>query len=345
MLDNYNKTVSVIIPSRNEEKYIAKCLESFMNQTYPKELYTVFIADGRSTDKTRDIIKEYSKKYNNIKLIDNIGLTAPKGMNLGINSSKSDIVILFGAHAHADKNFILENVKALDKNKDRGCVGGLIETINDTTKGEAIALAMSCPFGVGNALFRYAEKETYVDTVAFGGYNRSVLEKIGLLDEELVRNQDDELNFRVIKNGFKILLTPKIKCKYYGRGSYEKLWKQYLQYGYWKVRVIQKHKKPASIRHLIPMLFVLYLLLGAIISIFSMKVRVIFYAILGMYILLDLIFSLKIALKKNIKIFSLLTVTFPILHLSYGIGFLIGIVRFFIVKKGKANDKYTDMSR
>ena len=247
------KTVSIVIPCRNEEKYIGRCVESFLKQTYPMELLTIIVSDGMSTDKTREVVNDISKNNKNVVLIDNTGLTAPKAMNLGIRHTNSEIVIIFGAHAYADENFVLENVKAL-QNKEVGCAGGVITTINDTTKGAAIAEAMSCPFGVGNALFRFAEKESFVDTVAFGAYRRTLLDEVGVFDEELVRNQDDELNFRVEKSGAKILLSPKIKSTYFGRGDFKKLWRQYYQYGFWKVRVIQKHKRPASIRHLIPLM-------------------------------------------------------------------------------------------
>jgi len=339
-----NKTVSVVIPCRNEENYIGKCLESFIKQTYPKELLKIIVADGMSTDNTRNIIKDMQRQHDNIILLDNKGLSAPKGMNLGIRHTDSDIVIIFGAHSYADKDFVLENVKVLER-EEVGCAGGLITTINDTIKGAAIAEAMSCPFGVGNALFRYAEKEAYVDTVAFGAYRRSLLEKIGLFDEELVRNQDDELNFRVEKSGSKILLSPKIKSTYYGRGDFRRLWKQYYQYGFWKVRVIQKHKRPASIRHLIPLAFVLYLAGGGILSIFSSFIRNIYFIILGLYILLDLFFSLKISLTKSIKYLFYLIISFPILHISYGLGFILGLLNFYILKSSKIVEKNKESSR
>lgn len=339
-----NKTVSVVIPCRNEENYIGKCLESFIKQTYPKELLKIIVADGMSTDNTRNIIKDMQRQHDNIILLDNKGLSAPKGMNLGIRHTDSDIVIIFGAHSYADKDFVLENVKVLER-EEVGCAGGLITTINDTIKGAAIAEAMSCPFGVGNALFRYAEKEAYVDTVAFGAYRRSLLEKIGLFDEELVRNQDDELNFRVEKSGSKILLSPKIKSTYYGRGDFRRLWKQYYQYGFWKVRVIQKHKRPASIRHLIPLAFVLYLAGGGILSIFSSFIRNIYFIILGLYILLDLFFSLKISLTKSIKYLFYLIISFPILHISYGLGFILGLLNFYILKCSKIVEKNKESSR
>lgn len=339
-----NKTVSIIIPCRNEEAYIAQCIESFLNQSYSNKLLQIIIADGMSTDGTRDIIKMYQEKHNNIFLLDNIEYTAPAGMNKGIEFSNSDIIIIFGAHAYADKDFVLENVLALE-NEEVGCSGGPITTISDGVVGNAIANAMSCPFGVGNALFRFANKETFVDTVAFGAYRRSILDEIGFFDEQLVRNQDDELNFRVIKSGKKILLSPKIRSKYYSRGSLSKLYKQYFQYGFWKVRVIQKHKKPASIRHLIPVLFVLYIFLGVILGIFSKVIRNISLLILLVYILLDVIFAYKCSKKNGIKEILYTTIIFPILHFSYGLGFALGIFNFYIKSVSFFEHKNKSMSR
>ncbi|WP_291650774.1 glycosyltransferase family 2 protein [Clostridium sp.] len=339
-----NKSVAVIIPCRNEEDYIGKCIESFLKQSYPRELLKIVISDGFSDDNTRSIIKDYMKNNENLILIDNEGLTAPKGMNKGIKETDTDIIIIFGAHAYADKDFVLENVKALENN-DVGCVGGVLKTINSTAKGEAIAQSMMCPFGVGNATFRYAEKECYVDTVAFGAYKREVLDNVGIFDDELVRNQDDELNFRVINNGYKILLSPKIKSTYYGRSSFSKLWKQYYQYGFWKVRVIQKHNKPASIRHLIPMLFVLYLLFGGIVSLFLKSIRYVFLIILALYVLLDLLFSIKLSRKSKLQYLGYIAVCFPILHLSYGVGFLFGILNFYILKSDEVIKKNSNLSR
>ena len=339
-----NKTVSIIIPCRNEEKYIKQCIDSFLDQSYPKELIEVIIADGMSTDNTRNIINEISKENSNVILIDNKSFTAPAGMNIGIKKSKSDIIIIFGAHAYADKDFVKENVLALE-NSEVGCAGGVITTINDSVKGEAIAEAMSCPFGVGNALFRYAEKEAFVDTVGFGAYDRKFIIDIGLFDEELVRNQDDELNFRVQKTGKKILLNPKIKSIYFSRGDFKKLWRQYYQYGFWKVRVIQIHKKPASIRHLIPLMFVLFLLFGGIASIFSSLIRIGYFLTIILYLALDAMFSVKICRKKNFSHFPYLFITFHILHISYGIGFILGVFKFYIFKSKKIEEKKKEISR
>ena len=324
----YNKKVSIVIPCKNEEKYIKKCLDSFIDQTYPKNSYEVLVCDGMSDDGTREIIKKYNEKYDNIKLLDNLGISAPKGMNLGIRNSNSDVIIIFGAHAYAKENFIEENVKLLN-NTEASCTGGPIETINDSDKGKAISLAMSSPFGVGNALFRYAKEEMYVDTVAFGAYEKRILDKIGYFDEEMTRNQDDELNYRLTQNGFKILLSPKIRSWYYSRSSLKKLWRQYFQYGFWKVRVIQKLGKTPSIRHLVPMLFVLANTLGPILGIFIKPILYLWILEIGLYFILDLILSLKLSSRKW-SLFKYILLIFPILHISYGIGFIEGILIKYI---------------
>lgn len=336
-------TVSVVIPCRNEEKFISQCIEGFMEQSYPKELFEVLICDGLSEDKTREIVKECERKYENVRLLDNPGKTAPKAMNIGIKYSTKDVIIIFGAHSIPDVDFVRNNIEALNRTP-AGCVGGTMKTINDSLKGEAIAKAMSSPFGVGNALFRYATKETYVDTVAFGGYRREVLDKIGYFDEELVRNQDDEINFRVTKSGYKILLSPEIKSTYYSRGSFSKLWKQYYQYGFWKVRVMQKHGKPAALRHLVPMIFVLTNILGALGSIFSKYILMLWLLELITYTTCAIGMSIKLS-KGSRKMLKYLPFTFPILHGSYGLGFLEGLAVFYIFKNSKSVDKNTKMSR
>ncbi|WBW99449.1 glycosyltransferase family 2 protein [Oceanirhabdus sp. W0125-5] len=335
--------VSVVIPCRNEENYIGQCLDYICRQTYGIEHIEVMVCDGMSEDKSRMIVSEYSKKYPSIKLVDNIKKVAPVAMNLGIKESTGDIVIIFGAHAYMDECYVENCVKKLDET-DAMCVGGRIESISENESAEVISKAMSSPFGVGNALFRYSEEETYVDTVAFGAYKREVFEEIGLFDEELVRNQDDEINYRVTKSGMKILLTPIVKSYYYTRGSFAKLWRQYFQYGFWKVRVIQKHNKPAALRHLVPILFVLSLIIGIVLSPFSSIIRNAFVFEIIVYLLCAGIFSLKVC-EDKVQQIPRIMISFFILHTSYGLGFLEGIFKFYIRKTNKGIEKYTKTSR
>jgi glycosyltransferase involved in cell wall biosynthesis len=335
--------VTVIVPTRNEEKFIRKCMDSLLEQSYPGELYEIFVCDGMSTDGTRDIVCEYSRTHQNVKLIDNPGITAPRGMNTGIKSSNADIVIIFGAHSYADREFIENNVKAL-RNENVGCTGGTIETVNENEKGKAIAAAMSSPFGVGNALFRYSKKEAFVDTVAFGAYKAAVLKDVGYFDEELVRNQDDELNLRVTESGYKILLSPAIKSFYYSRASLKKLWKQYYQYGFWKVRVIQKHGSLASLRHLIPFMFVSGNVLGAAAGVFISPVLILWIAEVILYLVCDIIFSIRSS-KGKLSLAKYLLLIFPILHISYGIGFIEGLFSFYVLKSQRNIGRNTKTSR
>lgn len=339
-----NKTVSIVVPCRNEEKYIGRCIESFLMQTYPRDLFEVVICDGMSDDSTLKIVEGYAKEYGNIRVVNNEKISAPAGMNKGIKSSKSDIIIIFGAHAFADKDFIKNNVELLLKDDSIGCAGGPIETISEDSKGKAIALAMSSPFGVGNALFRYCKEETFADTVAFGAYRKEVLDKVGYFDEELVRNQDDELNYRVVENKYKILLSPKVKSSYYSRSSLKKLWKQYFQYGFWKVRVMQKHGKVASLRHLVPLTFVLVNILGPILGVFFKPVRYLWFFEVFLYLFLDIINCFKMC-KSEFKLIKYMFITFPILHASYGIGFLDGLFTFYIFKSSKRIKNNTKLSR
>jgi cellulose synthase/poly-beta-1,6-N-acetylglucosamine synthase-like glycosyltransferase len=336
--------VSIIVPCRNEEGYIGQCVQSMVDQDYGIENIEVLVCDGDSEDKTREIVNKFTTKYSQIKLLNNSERVTPAGLNLGIESSTGEVIIIFGAHAYMEKNYVSLAVEKLYSADDIGCVGGRIINISENGVARAISLAMSSPFGVGNALFRFSNVEQFVDTVAFGTFRKSVFDEVGGFDRELVRNQDDELSFRIIKSGRKILLVPGIISHYYTRGSFSKLWRQYYQYGFWKVRVIQKHKKPASIRHLIPLLFVLSLILGTVLSLFVSPIKYLVVAELVAYLLCALVFSLKLS-KSKISYIPLLIITFLILHLSYGIGFLEGIFVFLLFKSKRSVEKNIKSSR
>jgi GT2 family glycosyltransferase len=211
--------------------------------------------------------------------------------------------------------------------READCVGGALENIGEGFWGQAISLAMSSPFGVGDAHFRYSHQERYVDTLAFGAYRREVFDKIGLFDEKLVRNQDYDLNYRLRKAGGKILLTPAIKSQYYTRSSLRKLWSQYFRYGFWKVQMLRKHPRSVRVRQLVPPLFVSVLLLsGALSSISSLSAWV-FAMVVVSYLCLSLAFSFSIAARNGWRHLPILPVIFACLHLSWGLGFLYSLAR------------------
>jgi len=326
-----NKTapfVSVIVPMRNEEPHIEKCIRSLIDQDYPTNLYEVLVVDGMSNDHSKKVAQAISDNYPNIFLLENPGILTSSGLNIGIRKSKGEIVIILGAHSFVQNDFISKNAEFIKKNEHH-CVGGPIETLGETHNAKVISLAMSSAFGVGDALFRYGKSEAYVDTVAFGAYKKEVFEKIGLFDEELARNQDDEFNYRLRKAGGKIFITPEIKLSYYSRATLRKLWSQYFQYGFWKIRVLQKHPKMMRLRQLIPGVFVLSVILSFGLVFYHYIFGYLTLIILGSYVGCNLLSSLRIARKEGLKCLPLLPAAFSAMHFSYGMGFLIGLITFF----------------
>lgn len=333
--------VSVVIPCFNEEKYIISCLSSICSQKLPVDTsLKVLVCDGKSTDRTVFLIKEFIQTHPEVQYIVNEKRTTPFALNLGITHQESDMVIIFGAHAVMKENYIIYCIDKICSSKEIGCVGGLIHNIYETKQSYYIGLAMSSSFGVGNAHFRTGTAEGFVDTVAFGAYSRDAINQVGLFDEELIRNQDDEYNYRVLKHGYKIWLDSRIQSDYYVRSSIKKLFKQYYQYGYWKVYVNKKHRTVTTIRQLIPFFFVLYLLAGMIGSMFSNLCLFGFLSIFLLYTASGIIF----ALKKTVHLSEVLNVIwiFFVLHFSYGIGYLKGVIDFFVFnKKIKTQEKIT----
>lgn len=335
------KTVTIVIPCFNENEYIIRCLDSIEKQSYPKELITTFVCDGSSTDGTQELVRDYVAKNNRFQLLINTHKTTPHALNLGIKNSKSDVIIILGAHSELDVDFVKKSMETFLVDENIMCVGGVLENdyANDTSR--TIGYAMSSPFGVGNAHFRTGARKGYVDTVAFGAYRKEIFEKVGLFDEELIRNQDDEFNYRVTSNGYKIYLNPEIKCKYFVRAFYGKLFRQYYQYGYWKVYVNRLHKTVTTGRQLIPALFVLYLLvlpfsfiIGGPVAIYS-----------SLFLFLYLVFAITFASIKhsNPLVMVKITFTFLILHLGYGTGYLKGVLDFLIL--GRSIRKTEMLSR
>lgn len=194
--------------------------------------------------------------------------------------------------------------------------------------GRAIAAATSSPFGVGNARFHYSDNEEWVDTVYLGAWRRDVFRIIGPFDEEQVRNQDDEFNYRLLSAGGRILLSPRIKSRYFNRATCRSLARQYFQYGYWKVRVMQKHPGQMRLRQFVPALFVLTLLVLSFGTAVSQWSAVLGLAALAAYLFANAGATLLVAARKPSWAMFLLPVVYIVLHVAYGAGFLCGLVRF-----------------
>lgn len=322
------KTVSILMPVRNEGEFIRKSLQTVIDQDYPSEHLEILVIDGMSDDNTRQIVNEIAAQHRHIRLIDNPGRIVPTGLNIGLQQARGEIIIRVDGHCEIQPDYVRRCVQYLTRENVDG-VGGPIDTIGETHAAQAIAISMSSPFGVGGSAFRtIKDRRMDVDTVAFPAYRRETIQKAGLFDEELVRNQDDEYNFRLREMGGRILLAPDIRSRYYSRSSFSSLWRQYFQYGYWKVRVMQKHPRQMSLRQFVPPTFVATILALAILALFLPVARLLLAVTTGAYILANLFASAWTAYRRGWQYLIYLPLAYAILHISYGSGFLYGLVRF-----------------
>ena len=325
MLD-CSQSISVIIPTRNEEKYIFSTINVVLEQLGFTKDYEILIADGESTDGTLEIINSLIRNHSNIYLIDNPQKIVSTGFNFALNQAKGDIIIRVDGHSEIPKNYIENCCKLLEKT-NADIVGGVIETISSGLIGNAISISQSSGFGVGGVRFRNkdSKKAGYVNTLAFGAHRREIFADIGGYDEEMICNQDDEFNFRAIQAGKKIWMDPTIKTKYYSRSNFLKLFKQYFNYGCYKVRGIQKRGQVFSIRHIIPSIFIVALISTLNIG-FFLQLPWITFSVVFLYLFFNL--SASIYLAASLGLIPLISFAFLILHFGYGIGFIVGLFRF-----------------
>ncbi|MNK22608.1 Poly-beta-1,6-N-acetyl-D-glucosamine synthase [compost metagenome] len=336
--------IAVVIPCRNEVKNIEECIHAIYASDLPGncELF-VNVVDGKSNDGTLELIQKLQTIYQGLKLVTNEKQLTPFAFNLGIHATKgADFYQIIGARQVVSSNYLRGAVEALQNNPEIWCVGGAVENVYLNEEGKMIAKAMGTSFGMGLGNFRTLTESGFVDTVGTPMYPAWVFEKIGYFDEELIRNQDDDFNFRVTKAGGKIWYNAAISLKYYVRGSVSQLWKQFMQYGYWKVYVNKKHKAVTTLRQLVPPLFVLYLILIPVYWLIHFYVGFYSLSLLGIYILLSLLVTTRVS--DSVAEFNRILIIFPILHISYGWGYLKGIVAFLIANK-KPGEKYKNMSR
>lgn len=322
--NNNEILVSIIVPIRNEEKYINKCIQSIFKQDYPFENIEVIFVDGLSEDKTNEIVREYVEKYpGKIKLLNNPNKTVPYAMNIGIEDSVGEYIVRLDAHSEYSSDYISMCISTIEKT-DADNVGGLAITRGHGLIGDAFAKVLSSKFGVGNSGFRTNASSGYCDTVPFGTFKRETFLKYGLYDERLIRNQDYELNYRIRKSGGKIYLNSDIELTYYCRNTISGILKQSYENGKWNVITSKLCPGSMSIRHFIPLFFLLSLMILPILMVFTSVFGWLFAIELGLYFTLATLFSIKIASKVS-KTFLIL-ILFPIFHISYGWGSLFGLI-------------------
>lgn len=323
--------VSVIVPCRNEAGYIQRCLRSILRSDYPADRMEIGVFDGMSTDGTRQQILEMAAEDSRITMRDNLEKVVAPAMNEGIRSARGEIVVRIDGHAEIAEDFLRNSVDVLKDHPDAWCAGGVIKTVGEGFWGRVIAAVMSSMFGVGNSWFRVGGYDGPVDTVAFGAYWRWVFTRIGLFDETLLRNQDDELNMRLILAGGTIWLSQSIRSVYHSRSGPVKLWRQYFQYGFWRIRTLMKHSRPATLRQLIPGLFAGSILLFALSSLWIPLAGAALAVILGLYCVVLIMGTVDVAWRQGIVAVGAPLILF-LLHMGYGLGCIWGVIRFIILR-------------
>ena len=328
--------LTMLIPAYNEERRIGKTLEGMIAYFRNKDFRTeILVVDDGSTDGTRQVVRRFTHTHPHIKVHTNQGRTAPAAMNLGLRMSRGDIVIRVDGHMFLAEDYVSKCVGYLAK-MELDCVGGTIQNVGTSLMANAIAVAMSSPFGVGNAYFRYSKKRRYVDTLAFGAYRRDVFDRVGFFDETLVRCQDSDFNHRLRRIGGRLLLVPDVKAYYHTRSTLRGLWEQFFKSGYWKVRMLKKDPGALRLRQIPPPLALLAVVVLAILNLVSWGTGLVLLGLVCLYILSGMLFVLgKIAARRLpfLRTLVLMPVVFSTMHVGWGLGFWIGVYKFLVAGK------------
>lgn len=318
--------ISVILPVRNEERFITACVASIFAQDYPQEQMEVIFVDGCSEDRTVELLHEMQKVHPQIVVLHNPNRTVPYAMNIGIEKSRGEVIVRLDAHAEYPPDYIRLSVETL---LTRECdnAGGVFETRGRGFMGEAIAEMLKTPLGVGNATYRLTQEDGYVDTVPFGCFRRELFERIGGFDERMTRNQDNELNFRIRKNGGKIYLNHNIRVLYYCRDTMRGIMKMGYMNGKWNVITMTLVPGSMGVRHFVPLAFVLSTIVLLLLTLVTRSL--LFGGLLalewGAYLLLDVFYAYTIAKEKGWRFLPVEIVLYPAFHFAYGFGSLCGI--------------------
>jgi succinoglycan biosynthesis protein ExoA len=324
--------VSAVIPCRNERSHIETCVRSVLGQEPVPGDFEVIVIDGMSDDGTREILARLAGQDPRLRVIDNPARSTAHAMNIGIEHARGEFVAIMGAHSHYAPDYLRASLQ-VSHGTGADNVGGSMVCRGDTWLQRAIAIAHHSPFSVGGARWHNIAYEGPADTVFGGFYRREVFSRIGCFDESLLRNQDDELNLRLTRAGGKIWHSPAIRSSYCPRGSLAALFRQYLQYGYWKVAVVRKHGRPASLRHLVPGAFVLALLLLPLLGLLLREFLLLWFVLLGAYVLANSGASVATAARSGWRFLPALPLVFSCYHFGYGIGFLRGVIGFVILRR------------
>lgn len=324
------RKVSVIVPCRNEVRHIDAFLESVLAQILPSDFQLqIVIADGMSDDGTRERLSSWSHR-SELVAIDNPKRITSAALNLAIERAEGEIIVRMDVHTTYAPDYIEQCIRALDET-GATCVGGPWRPIASKGLQGAIARAFESRFGSGGAASRRIDYSGHVDTVYLGAWRRADLISLGGFDEQLVRNQDDELNLRILRAGGSVWQSASIRSSYAPRASLTALFRQFFQYGYWKVPVIIKHRLPASPRHLAPFLFVTFLLVTLLLAPFSRLATIAAALVAAVYA--GAVLASAIALRARESTLQM-CVAIACMHFGYGLGFGRGVLDFVVRRRG-----------
>lgn len=319
--------VTIVIATYNEENYIEECVNSLENQSYSRDKYQIILVDGRSQDKTVEVIKKLMDKYDNIKLFDNPKKIQAVAFNIGMNNAGTEYTFVVGAHAKFDYDFIKNSVESIEQHPEVACVGGKVTFDAKTKVGKLYALARGTLFGGGVASYRYSNKKQYTSTASFGCYRTEKMLEVGGYNESLVKNQDNDINKRIIATGSKMLFDPSIKFTYYTRDNYKAIRTQMFNYGFWEAQVIRQDPNQFSIFTMVPPAFVIYNII-ALLLLFKTPIPIMLSMI--PYVAVYLVFYFKFG--KGSNIFELLWIYLTI-HVSIGVGVIKGFLSKLRLKR------------
>jgi len=323
--------VSVIVPCYNEERTIGLLLDAVYRQTFPREQTEVILADGMSTDGTREEVARFQREHTGlrVRLVDNPKRNIPSGLNRAIEAAQGEYLVRLDAHSVPAEDYVARCLEALQAGKGEN-VGGIwqIRPGAKTWIARSIAVAAAHPMGVGDALYRYTSEAAYVDTVPFGAFRRETLQKVGLFDETLLTNEDYELNTRIRKNGGRVWLDPRIQSAYFARSSLGALARQYWRYGYWKWRMLRRYPETLRWRQALPPVFVIGLLGLLLLSLVWQPARILLGFTLCAYVFVLFLGSLSPAWKrKDAALLAGVPLAIACMHLSWGSGLIFSLMR------------------